>query len=71
MAKAEMFKTSNSWFNRFKSHCNWHCIAGNREAPSIDEEARSLYPEKLKAMIEEGGYTSEIVLKMDETGQFW
>lgn len=71
MAKDETFKASNGWFSRFKSRCNWHSIAESGEAASADKEAASLYPEKLKAMIDEGGYTSQTIFNVDETGLFW
>ncbi|XP_030749222.1 jerky protein homolog-like [Sitophilus oryzae] len=71
MAKDETFKASNGWFSRFKSRCNWHSIAESGEAASADKEAASLYPEKLKAMINEGGYTSQTIFNVDETGLFW
>ncbi|KAF2894705.1 hypothetical protein ILUMI_11465 [Ignelater luminosus] len=58
-----MFKASNGWFNRFKSRCNWHSVAKS-------EEAASLYPEILTAMIDEGGYTSQTIFNVDETGLF-
>ncbi|XP_023232705.1 tigger transposable element-derived protein 1-like [Centruroides sculpturatus] len=71
VAKDEEFKASNGWFNRFKSHCNWHSIAESGEAASADKEAVSYYPEKFKAMIDEGGYTSQTIFNVDETGLFW
>ncbi|CAH0719439.1 unnamed protein product, partial [Brenthis ino] len=43
-AKNEDFKASKGWFSRFKSRCNWHSIA---------ESGDTLYPEKLKKMIED------------------
>ncbi|XP_023210893.1 tigger transposable element-derived protein 1-like, partial [Centruroides sculpturatus] len=71
VAKDEEFKASNGWFNRFKSRCNWHSIAGSGEAASADKEAASYYPEKFKAMIDEGGCTSQTIFNIDETGLFW
>ncbi|KAF2884084.1 hypothetical protein ILUMI_22090 [Ignelater luminosus] len=68
VAKDEMFKTSNGWFSPFKSRCNWHNIAESGEVASADKEAASLYPEKLTAIIEEGGYTSHTIFSVDETG---
>lgn len=35
---------------------------------SVDKEALYLYPEKIKIMIKKGGYTSQIIFNMDETG---
>lgn len=70
-AENEVFKASNGWFSRFKSRCNWHSIAESGEAASADKETASLYPEKLKTMIDEGGYTSQTIFNVDETGLFW
>ncbi|XP_023243487.1 tigger transposable element-derived protein 1-like [Centruroides sculpturatus] len=71
VAKDEEFKASNGWFNRFKSHCNWHSIAESGEAASADKKGASYYPEKFKAMTDEGGYTSQTIFNIDETGLFW
>ena len=63
-----MFKASNGWFSRFKSRYNWHSITESGEAASANKESESLYPEKLKTMIDEGGYTSQTIFNLDETG---
>ncbi|CAG5051865.1 unnamed protein product [Parnassius apollo] len=46
-------------------------IAESGEAASADKEAASLYPGILMKMIEDGGYSSQTIFKVDETGLFW
>ncbi|XP_023230452.1 tigger transposable element-derived protein 1-like [Centruroides sculpturatus] len=51
-------------------HMGKESIAESGEAASADKEAVSYYPEKFKAMIDEGGYTSQTIFNVDETGLF-
>nr|XP_022905269.1 tigger transposable element-derived protein 1-like [Onthophagus taurus] len=69
--KDETFAASNGWFDRFKVRCNWHSIAESGEAASADREAAVSFPKTLKSLIVEGGYTSQTIFNVDETGLFW
>ena len=71
MAKDENFIDSNGWFSRFKTRSNRHSIVESGEVASANIQAASSFPDRLKGMIEEGGYSSHTIINVDETGLFW
>ncbi|XP_068251128.1 tigger transposable element-derived protein 1-like [Palaemon carinicauda] len=63
------FNASSGWFSRFKKrYGGFHNLKMTGEA---DVEAAKIYAGTLKTIIEEGGYTSEQIFNIDETGLFW
>ncbi|XP_046382271.1 tigger transposable element-derived protein 1-like [Ischnura elegans] len=69
--KGGNFVASNGWFYRFKNRWNLHNVKLCGEAASGDREAAENFPKVLEKIIEEGGYLSEQVFNVDETGLFW
>jgi hypothetical protein len=67
----QTFVASNGWFNRFKNRAGFHNVKVSGEAASGDAEAAQMFPDVLKDIINEGGYTAEPVFNVDETGLFW
>lgn len=65
------FAASNGWMVRFLKRNNLHNIQIRGESASADEQACANYPEKLKKIIEEGGYSPHQIFNADETGLFW
>jgi hypothetical protein len=53
---------SNGWFNRFKNRAGFHNVKVSGEAASGDAKAAQLFPDVLKEIINEGGYTAQQVL---------
>lgn len=48
-----------------------HNIKITGEKASADEAAADAFPDELKRVVEEGGYTARQVFNIDETGLFW
>uniref|UniRef100_H9H7U0 Tigger transposable element-derived protein 1-like n=1 Tax=Monodelphis domestica TaxID=13616 RepID=H9H7U0_MONDO len=67
-AQTETFGASNGWFARFKAR---HNVLLTDEPAVADAEAARKYPDVLRKIIEEGGYTPQQVFNIDETGLFW
>ena len=67
----EQFNASGGWFERFKFRGNLHNICLKGEAASADLTAANDFNKILKAVIQEGGYSSKQVFNIDETGLFW
>ncbi|XP_067932973.1 tigger transposable element-derived protein 1-like [Watersipora subatra] len=69
-AAEETFSASCGWFSRFK-RANLHNVSVSGEAASADTEAAERFPQVLKEIIEEGGYSAKQIFNVDETGLFW
>ena len=65
------FVASTGWFDNFKSHHAFRSVKCSGEAKSPDTDATALYPDDLRAIIEEGRYKPKQVFNMDETGTQW
>lgn len=65
------FAASHGWFNRFKQRANFHNVKVSGEAASADTKAAEKYPEVLRKLIEECGYTAQQIFNVNETGLFW
>ena len=65
------FVANTGWFWKFKTHYGFHNVKHLGEAKSINEDAAASYPDRLRAIIEEGGYKPQQVFNMDETGLQW
>ncbi|XP_068212690.1 tigger transposable element-derived protein 1-like [Palaemon carinicauda] len=66
------FVTSKGWFEKFKRRFGLRSVPLYGEATSADQEAALCYVEdEFPKLIKEGGYLTELVFDMDETGLFW
>ena len=65
------FVAGTGWFYKFKMRYGFHSIERSGEAKSANEDAAASYPDRLKPIIEEGGYKPQLVFNMDETGLQW
>ena len=62
---------STGWFYKFKTRYGFHNVKHLGEAKSTDEDATASYPDRLRAIIEEGIYKLQQVFNLDETGLQW
>ena len=62
---------STGWFYNFKSRHAFCGVKRSGEAKNADADTAALYPDELRAIIEEGRYKPEQVFNMDETGLQW
>lgn len=77
--KNERFLASKGWYFRFKRRCNWNRSPNVAEESSgyddieLIEEANPepTFADKLRKVIEEGGYTPQTVFNIDETAIYW
>ena len=67
----ENFNASNGWFERYKTRSKIHNVRITGEAASADKDAAVKYPNILKKIIDEGGYSDQQIFNVDETGLFW
>ena len=67
----EDFQASNGWWQKFCKRTNYGSDNLHGESASADHEAAEKYPEQLKKIIEEGGYTEDQIFNVDEAGVFW
>uniref|UniRef100_A0A5S6Q4I2 Uncharacterized protein n=1 Tax=Trichuris muris TaxID=70415 RepID=A0A5S6Q4I2_TRIMR len=67
-ASEEKFEAS--WFIRFEERSQLHKIRVKGEAASTDTGAVAAYPSELGNIIEEGGYTSQQIFNIGETGLY-
>uniref|UniRef100_A0A8C0ISJ1 HTH CENPB-type domain-containing protein n=1 Tax=Chelonoidis abingdonii TaxID=106734 RepID=A0A8C0ISJ1_CHEAB len=56
-SQTEMFMASRGWFDRFKRRFHLHNMKMSGEVVSADTAAAKKFPEYLKKIIEEGGYS--------------
>ncbi|XP_068204619.1 tigger transposable element-derived protein 1-like [Palaemon carinicauda] len=70
-AAEETFSASHGWFSRFKKRANLHHVSVSGEAASADKEAAERFPQVLKEIIEEAGYSAKQIFNVDKTGLFW
>ncbi|XP_068222129.1 tigger transposable element-derived protein 1-like [Palaemon carinicauda] len=65
-------RETKSWFEKFKRRFGLHSLPLYGEAASADQEAVLRYvKEKFPKLIKDGGFLTEQVFNMDETGLFW
>lgn len=67
----DTFKASNGWFEKFKKRIGMHNIKIQGESSSSDHVAPEKYPEELKNITTENGYTDEQIFNVDETALYW
>ena len=48
------FIASTAWFHKFKTHYGFHSVKHSGKAKSADEDAAASYPDRLRAITEEG-----------------
>jgi hypothetical protein len=60
----ETFNASVGWFDPFKNPVQLHMI-------KLKEDTASKYPDVLKKIILDGGYTDQQIFNVGETGLFW
>lgn len=65
-AAEEKLETSRGWFIRFKERSCFHHIEAQGEAGSADVEAAAGYPEDISEIINQGGYTQQQILNVEE-----
>ena len=69
--QSEESKASNGWWHRFCERNKMGSVKLDGEAASADKEAAEAYPDKLKEIIEQGGYSDDQIFNVDESGMFW
>ena len=65
------FKASNGWLTNFLKRKGFKNIKFSGERGSADTEAAASFPNVLKKIIEEGGYTKDQIFNLDESGLNW
>ncbi|KAG6928966.1 tigger transposable element derived 1, partial [Chelydra serpentina] len=70
-SQRDTFTASRGWFDRFKRHFHLHNIKMSGEVASADTTAAKKFPDYLKKIIEEGGYSPKQVFNVNETGLYW
>ena len=71
MGPVPEFVVSTGWFYKFKTCYGFHIVKRSGEAKSADEDTAASYPDRLRAIIEEGGYKPQQVFNVDGTGLHW
>ena len=67
----EEFKGSSGWWWNFCNKMDLKSETLHGEAASADHEKAKEYPDKLRKIIEEGGYTEDQIFNVDEAGLWW
>ncbi|XP_036597382.1 tigger transposable element-derived protein 1-like [Trichosurus vulpecula] len=67
----ETFSASGGWFDRFKNRVHLHHVKITGEIASADENMAATYPDVLKKIIGEGGYSDQPIFNVGGTGLFW
>ena len=67
----ETFKASNGWWEGFKERRKVASMKMLGESASADHQAAADYPEKLKKIIQDGGYSEHQIFNVDECGLWW
>ncbi|XP_054746093.1 tigger transposable element-derived protein 1-like [Anastrepha obliqua] len=70
-SKQPEFSASTGWMTGFFKRHALHNVKIKGETASADELAAKKFPEKLRKIIEDGGYTPDQVWNVDESGLFW
>ncbi|XP_037915088.1 tigger transposable element-derived protein 1-like [Hermetia illucens] len=65
------FNASRGWFGKLKSRFGLHNLKLAGEAASAGYEEVNKFPDMLKSIVDEGGYSSRQVFNIDETGLYW
>ncbi|XP_043835158.1 tigger transposable element-derived protein 1-like [Dromiciops gliroides] len=67
----ETFAANSGCFTHFKNQGQLHDVKISEKAATTDEDMAAKFPDVLKKIIEEGGYTDQQIFNVDETGLFW
>uniref|UniRef100_K7FCS9 HTH CENPB-type domain-containing protein n=1 Tax=Pelodiscus sinensis TaxID=13735 RepID=K7FCS9_PELSI len=68
---AKPFTASHGWFDCFKKSSNLYNVKITGEADAADIEAAESFPAIFETIIKEGGYLSQQVFNLNETGLYW
>nr|XP_020830675.1 tigger transposable element-derived protein 1-like isoform X2 [Phascolarctos cinereus] len=68
---SKTFVASRGWFEKFKKRNKINSIRLMGESSSADIKAAAEFPAVLKAVVERGNYSPNLVFNVSETGLFW
>ncbi|XP_043830605.1 tigger transposable element-derived protein 1-like [Dromiciops gliroides] len=68
---SKTFVASRGWFEKFKKRNKINSIRITGETSSADIKTAAEFPAVLKAVVERGNYSPNLVFNVSETGLFW
>ena len=71
IAKSRSFGASSDWCSSFKCCWNFQSPRLLGKVVSTDEKVTNVFPAVIQKLIEEGGYTLDLIFKFDETSIYY
>ena len=69
--ESEQFLSSKGWFEKFKKRHEIRSTNLRGEAASADVESAQKFISEFRKIIQEGGYTEDQIINVDETSKFY